>query len=64
VLIVQDDGGGGPENPGRGLPGMRSRAASLGGSVDVAHGAGWTLTVRVPLAKLPIAAPAPEIVPT
>jgi two-component system sensor histidine kinase UhpB len=53
VLTVQDDGLGGVENPGRGLPGMRSRAAFLGGSVALARGPGWTLTVTVPLAPMP-----------
>jgi two-component system sensor histidine kinase UhpB len=50
VVAVQDDGAGGPEGPGLGLAGMRARAASLGGRVEIVRGAGWTVTVRVPLA--------------
>jgi len=49
ILSVSDDGAGGTENPGRGLAGMRARAASLGGTVDIARGNGWTVTVRIPL---------------
>jgi two-component system sensor histidine kinase UhpB len=49
VLAVHDDGAGGPEGVGLGLPGMRARAMALGGSVAVARGPGWTLTVRLPL---------------
>jgi two-component system sensor histidine kinase UhpB len=64
VLTVRDDGGGGPENAGRGLPGMRSRAASLGGSVDVSRSAGWTVTVRVPLDAQAVAAANAEAVPS
>ena len=60
VVAVQDDGAGGPEGPGLGLAGMRARAASVGGHVDIVRGPGWTVTVRVPLgAEEPVgAAPA------
>jgi two-component system sensor histidine kinase UhpB len=47
-IRVRDNGAGGPEGPGSGLPGMRARAASLGGQVQIVHGAGWDVTVRVP----------------
>jgi two-component system sensor histidine kinase UhpB len=57
LLTVRDDGAGGPEGPGLGLPGMRARAAALGGSVTVTRGAGWTVTVRVPLETAPAAVP-------
>jgi two-component system sensor histidine kinase UhpB len=49
VVSVHDDGAGGQEGPGLGLPGMRARAASLGGHVDIVRGPGWTVTVRLPL---------------
>jgi two-component system sensor histidine kinase UhpB len=49
VVAVQDDGAGGQEGPGLGLAGMRARAGSLGGRVDIVRGAGWTVTVRLPL---------------
>jgi two-component system sensor histidine kinase UhpB len=61
-LTIKDDGAGGVEKPGRGLPGMRSRAASLGGSVEVVSGQGWILAVTVPLDPLPIAAAKAETV--
>ena len=50
VLSVADDGSGGPENSGLGLAGMRARAAALGGRVAIERGAGWTVTVNVPVA--------------
>jgi two-component system, NarL family, sensor histidine kinase UhpB len=49
VVAVHDDGAGGEEGPGLGLAGMRARAASLGGRVDIVRGDGWTVTVRLPL---------------
>jgi signal transduction histidine kinase len=55
VLTVQDDGAGGRddgrEGPGLGLAGMRARAASLGGQVEVQPAPGWRVTVRVPVAQ-------------
>ena len=50
-LTVTDDGAGGVEGPGSGLTGMRSRVTSLGGQVDIRHGAGWTVRVRLPRAR-------------
>jgi two-component system sensor histidine kinase UhpB len=41
----------GPDRPRMGLAGMRARAASLGGRVDVRPAPGWRVTVRVPLAQ-------------
>jgi two-component system sensor histidine kinase UhpB len=49
VLSVRDDGAGGPEGVGLGLAGMRARAASVGGHVDIRRGAGWEVIVSVPL---------------
>ena len=60
VLTVEDDGVGLPEHPGsktgsHGLLGMRYRAQSLGGTLDVSpvlpHGT--RISVRVPLLSLP-----------
>jgi two-component system sensor histidine kinase UhpB len=47
-LRVRDDGAGGPEGPGAGLPGMRARAACLGGQVGIVRGHGWELAIRLP----------------
>ncbi len=47
-LSVADDGAGGVEKPGRGLAGMRARAAALGGTVGIARERGWEVTVRLP----------------
>ena len=55
VLAVHDDGAGGPEGTGLGLPGMRARATALGGAVAVTRGKGWTLTVRLPLPQAVLA---------
>jgi signal transduction histidine kinase len=54
ILVVTDDGAGfdpGVKHAGRGLPGMRSRAHDLGGSLDVqsAAGDGASVTLRLPL---------------
>lgn len=49
TLLVRDDGNGGAPGVGLGLAGMRARAASLGGSVDINTDAGWVITVRLPL---------------
>lgn len=62
VVAVQDDGAGGEEAPGLGLAGMRARAASLGGRVDIVRGAGWTVTVRLPLGTEQAAEMAPAAV--
>ena len=51
-LCVADDGQGGPENPGSGLPGMRARANALGGHVRIGKGPaglGWRVDVTVPV---------------
>ena len=63
VVAVHDDGAGGEEAPGLGLAGMRARAASLGGRVDIVRGAGWTVTVRLPLNPEEAAEMAPATVP-
>lgn len=49
VLRIADDGVGGPHREGNGLAGIRERMAAIGGSVQVAHGAGTTITATVPL---------------
>lgn len=50
ILRVRDDGAGGdPGDAGFGLPGMRARAAALGGRVDIERGRGWTVAVTLPL---------------
>ena len=59
-VAVQDDGAGGQEGPGLGLAGMRARAASLGGRVDIVQNPGWTVTVRLPLGADGRAAATPE----
>ena len=56
ALEVADDGAGGMEKPGRGLSGMRARAAALGGTVDISHESGWQLRGVVPLAARRVAA--------
>jgi signal transduction histidine kinase len=53
-LCVTDDGGGGsaPAGPGTGVgvPGMRERAALVGGVLDAGpHGAGWRVELVVPV---------------
>jgi two-component system sensor histidine kinase UhpB len=50
VLRVADDGAGGAEGRGYGLPGMRERLAALGGGLEVRRDQGWTLTASAPLA--------------
>jgi signal transduction histidine kinase len=55
ILVVADDGVGfdpAATHVGRGLPGMRSRARDLGGSLDVQSrsGDGASVTLRLPLA--------------
>jgi signal transduction histidine kinase len=55
ILVVADDGVGfdpAVTHAGRGLPGMRSRARDLGGSLDVQSrsGDGASVTLRLPLA--------------
>ncbi|MHB8765667.1 MAG: PAS domain-containing sensor histidine kinase, partial [Deferrisomatales bacterium] len=60
VLTVRDDGRGfaaegGVDRPGRGVTGIRERAALAGGTVgiEVAPGGGTVLTFRLPLADSP-----------
>ena len=50
TLTVADDGAGGDEGPGLGLPGMRARVSAQGGVVTVARERGWTVSVTLPLA--------------
>jgi two-component system sensor histidine kinase UhpB len=50
VLRVADDGIGGEEGRGYGLPGMRERLAALGGALEVRRDQGWTLTASAPVA--------------
>ncbi len=51
VMVVRDDGSGGTgQGPGGfGLAGMRARVQALGGQLQIAVGAGWTVTTRLPL---------------
>jgi two-component system sensor histidine kinase UhpB len=53
ALCIADNGKGGPEGAGMGLPGMRARAAALGGHVTIENTGGWTVTVALPLAEAP-----------
>jgi signal transduction histidine kinase len=58
ILAVADDGVGfdpAGARAGRGLPGMRSRASDLGGTLDIASvaGDGALITMRLPLATAP-----------
>jgi two-component system sensor histidine kinase UhpB len=55
ALVVEDDGIGGGAGPGFGLSGMRARAASLGGKVDIERGQGWKVAMRLPLSAAPLA---------
>jgi two-component system sensor histidine kinase UhpB len=49
VLRVSDDGTGGAELAGGlGLAGMRARAASLGGMVEIRRPSGWEVSVHLP----------------
>ena len=52
VMVVRDDGTGGTGQGtgGFGLAGMRARAQALGGQMQIAVGAGWTVTTRLPVA--------------
>jgi signal transduction histidine kinase len=71
VLEVEDDGGGidagaaagaVPGRPGRGLANMRSRAAQLGGTLEVSStGAGTLLRLRVPTTVQPADVAATQI---
>ena len=47
-LRVCDDGAGGQEGPGSGLPGMRARVAALGGRVGILRKPGWEVAVHLP----------------
>ena len=54
VIDVQDDGNGEPAGPaagGRGLIGMRERAAICGGQLVIGRSplGGWEVTARLPL---------------
>ena len=51
VLRVEDDGCGGPIEPGNGLTGMRERIEALGGRLRIAsrRGGGASIEARVPL---------------
>ena len=60
LLCVSDNGQGGAEAPGYGLAGMRARVAAGGGQLDIAHGAGWTVTVRLPVPDTPAELPLPD----
>ncbi|GAA3559567.1 hypothetical protein GCM10022197_13760 [Microlunatus spumicola] len=61
VVEVADDGPGAPRlEEGNGIRGMRERAASLGGRVDVGPGAGGGLVLH---AELPVVAAA-QVMPT
>jgi signal transduction histidine kinase len=62
VVDVQDDGPGGPAEPGRGRPGghglvgMRERAAACGGELTIGRSplGGWEVTARLPLDGRPV----------
>ncbi|MFC9970969.1 sensor histidine kinase [Spirillospora sp. NPDC127200] len=56
-VTVTDDGTAAPGPPGRGLAGMRERAAGLGGTCRVGPGpdGGWRVEARVPLAARAVA---------
>lgn len=55
TACIADDGAGpaspvaGVQGSGLGLPGMRARAAALGGSVSIVAGQGWKIMLRLPL---------------
>jgi two-component system, NarL family, sensor histidine kinase UhpB len=51
TLRIADDGRGGPEGAGMGLPGMRARAAALGGHVTIEKSPGWTVIISIPFAQ-------------
>jgi two-component system sensor histidine kinase DesK len=49
-ITVEDDGGADAPTPGGGLTGMRGRLETLGGALDIGHGAaGVRLIMRLPL---------------
>ena len=48
TLRIADNGSGGPEGVGMGLPGMRARAAALGGHVNIEKSPGWIVDVAIP----------------
>jgi signal transduction histidine kinase len=58
-VVVEDDGAGavGPIDPGHGLTGMRERAASLGGELEVLPrpGGGLRIRARLPFAEAALA---------
>ena len=60
VLRVADDGAGGAEMAGGlGLPGMRARAASLSGIVEIRRHSGWDVSVYLPIAAQALHGAAP-----
>jgi two-component system sensor histidine kinase UhpB len=57
---IADDGAGGPEGTGLGLPGMRARAAALGGHVTIQEAGGWIVTVAIPAMPQPVRTASPH----
>jgi two-component system, NarL family, sensor histidine kinase UhpB len=50
-LSVADNGRGQAAEPGFGLSGMRHRVRALGGTLAIETGAGWRVSLRLPLAE-------------
>ena len=57
-LEVEDDGRGGSQVEGNGLRGMRERVEALGGTLDRDTRQGTKVTILLPIASAPEAAPA------